>query len=168
MKILHSLLVLRTTKGRLLLRSTSIILLPWSVPFVLRAMGLEVSSLLNTTLEIILWLLLFFWIVKTIEEIWTDFLRPLYLSYRNSNVSKPKFKKPPGSLLLKFSGLFNAKYRRKLLEEISDMRIEYYEALSDKNITEANRIVARYYLGIAWSTLIWIANRIKDVFKFSN
>jgi hypothetical protein len=50
-----------------------------------------------------------------------------------------------------------------LEQEISDMRLEYYEALSEKKIWRAKCIVAFYYIGLCWSVVMWVSDKAKEV-----
>jgi hypothetical protein len=72
-------------------------------------------------------------------------------------------KVPPISLLLKVADLLPKKYRDNLTQEVSDMCLEYYEALDEKNIWRARFIVAFYYVGLSWSVVMWISDKVKEV-----
>jgi hypothetical protein len=72
-------------------------------------------------------------------------------------------KRPPGSYLIKIADLLPKKYGESLKQEISDMYSEYYEALSKKNIWRARFIVAFYYIGLCFSTIMWISDKSKKV-----
>jgi|SRR5215213_810679 len=74
-----------------------------------------------------------------------------------------KIKNPPTSFLSQIAGLLPKKHRQSLLQEISDMRLEYYEALSEKKIWRARFIVAFYYIGFGWSVVMWISDKAKEV-----
>lgn len=75
---------------------------------------------------------------------------------------------PPGSFILKLAKLLVKEYRSRLEQEVCDMRIEYYEAYAEGDFFRAKCVIGNYYLGIIWSSLIWIATRIKEVIKISN
>lgn len=74
-----------------------------------------------------------------------------------------KTKKMPATQLLKFANLFPKKYRLNLVQEISDMRLEYCEALSEKKIWRARFIIVFYYIGLVWSVVMWISDKAKEV-----
>ncbi|HEX8247913.1 MAG TPA: hypothetical protein VF599_07060 [Pyrinomonadaceae bacterium] len=74
-----------------------------------------------------------------------------------------KIEKPPASFLLKVADLLPKKNRQNLEQEISDMRIEYYDALNEKNIWRARFIVAYYYVGLSWSGIMWIPDKVKEL-----
>lgn len=71
--------------------------------------------------------------------------------------------KPPASFLLKIALLLPEKYRKDIEQNISDMRLEYCEALSEKKICRARFIVAFYYIGLCWSVVMWISDKAKEV-----
>jgi hypothetical protein len=74
-----------------------------------------------------------------------------------------KIKNPPTSFLLKIANLLPEKCAKDLTQNISDMRLEYYEALSEKNIWRARFIVYSYYIGLSWSVVMWISDKVKEV-----
>jgi len=76
---------------------------------------------------------------------------------------KERIKTPPASSLLKLSKLLPAKYCQILEQEISDMRLDYYKALREKNIWQARCITVFYYIGLSWSVVMWIADKVKKV-----
>ncbi|HLM01069.1 MAG TPA: hypothetical protein VK400_08420 [Pyrinomonadaceae bacterium] len=76
---------------------------------------------------------------------------------------KKRVDTPPASFLLKISNLLPKKYRRNLEQEISDMRLEYYEALSERRIWQARCIIASYYIGLCWSVVMWISDKVRKV-----
>lgn len=69
----------------------------------------------------------------------------------------------PFSTLFKIANILPKKYRETLEQEISDMLLEYYEALSEKKFWRAKIIAAFYYIGLSWSVIIWIADKVKKV-----
>ena len=73
-----------------------------------------------------------------------------------------KLKKTPASFILKIADLLPFKHRKSLIQEISDMRLEYYEALSEKRFFRARCIVAFYYAGLSWSAVMWISDKAKE------
>jgi hypothetical protein len=77
--------------------------------------------------------------------------------------TKENFKQSPASLLLKITDLLPKKYREGFVQEISDMRLEYYEALSEKKFWRARFIVVFYYVGFCCSFLMWISDKAKEV-----
>src|ERR1700755_1657164 len=70
---------------------------------------------------------------------------------------------PPISILLKIARFFPPKYARNLKQEISDLRVEYYKALVERNFWQARFILTSYYFGISWSLLNWLGERVKGV-----
>ncbi len=79
---------------------------------------------------------------------------------------RKKLTKPPFSFLSNVAKLLPAKYARNLEQEISDLRIEYNDALVQKNSWRARCIVAEYYVGLSWSAVKWIAERAKELVGF--
>ena len=77
--------------------------------------------------------------------------------------SDKKIYTPPFSSLLKIAELLPKKQCEILTQEISDMRLEYYEALDEKKYLRAKFIVAFYYIGLSWSVVMWIADKVKKV-----
>lgn len=75
-------------------------------------------------------------------------------------------KRPPFTYLMQFCAFLPRKYRNNLEQNISDMRIEYYEALNAKNIWYARTIVGFYYAGLSWTVVRWIAGRVKELVGF--
>jgi hypothetical protein len=78
---------------------------------------------------------------------------------RRSHVTRP-----PASLLLSIITIFPKKYRQCLEQEISDMRIEYYEILAEGKTARARTVSLFYYLGLFWSVISWILHNIVTVF----
>jgi predicted PP-loop superfamily ATPase len=74
-----------------------------------------------------------------------------------------EIKSSPAKFSLKISNMLPKKHAQSLLQEISDMRLEYYEALSEKKIWRAKCIVAFYYVGLSWSVVMWISDKFKEV-----
>jgi hypothetical protein len=70
---------------------------------------------------------------------------------------------PPASSLMKFINLLPQKYRQSFEQEVSDMRLEYYEALSEKKVWRGRCIVIFYYVGLSWSVVMWISDKVKEV-----
>jgi hypothetical protein len=87
----------------------------------------------------------------------TNFLKSVFVFEKN------KTENPPFSLLLKIADLLPKKQRKSLIQEVSDMRLEYYEALSEKKTWRAKCIVAFYYIGLSWSVVMWISDKVKEV-----
>ena len=86
-----------------------------------------------------------------------QFLSTIFVNFTN------KIKSPPSSILIKIADLFPKRHRESIIQEISDMRLEYYEALSEKKIWRAKCIVAFYYVGLGWSVVMWISDKAKEV-----
>ncbi|HEV7644622.1 MAG TPA: hypothetical protein VGO50_11810 [Pyrinomonadaceae bacterium] len=74
--------------------------------------------------------------------------------------------RPPFSFLHNITHILPAKYARCLEQEISDLRLEYFEALAEGNTWRANNIVSSYYVGLGWSAFRWIAERVKELVGF--
>lgn len=74
-------------------------------------------------------------------------------------------KKHPASFLVFIASFLPKKYKDILNQEASDMLLEYYDALSEKNIWRAKIIVGFYYAGLVWSIVIWISHKIKEIIK---
>ncbi len=72
----------------------------------------------------------------------------------------------PGSFLLSVIHVFPEKQRNFLEQEISDMRLEFYEALAENNRRRARCIILGYYLGLSWSALRWGAEYAKKLVGF--
>ncbi|MGC2236707.1 MAG: hypothetical protein WA584_11130 [Pyrinomonadaceae bacterium] len=70
---------------------------------------------------------------------------------------------PPAFFLIEPANLLPKKHRESLIQEISDMRLEYFEALSEKKIWRARCIIAFYYIGLSWSIVMWISDKAKEV-----
>jgi hypothetical protein len=70
---------------------------------------------------------------------------------------------PPASFLLKIADLLPKKYQQDLQQNISDMRLEYCEALLEKKFWRAKCIVGFYYIGLGWSVVMWISDKAKEV-----
>lgn len=79
-----------------------------------------------------------------------------------TTVSK-KIEHPPLSFLFQMANLLPLKQRECLTQEISDMRLEYFEAVARKELGRARSILGFYYIGLVWSVLMWISDRISDV-----
>lgn len=90
---------------------------------------------------------------------------PYLIEVVDEEVSDNTIQQSPASFLLKIVDLLPKKYRQDLQQNISDMRLEYYEALAEKKIWRARFIVAFYHIGISWSVLMWIPDKVKRVFK---
>ncbi|HYP51287.1 MAG TPA: hypothetical protein VEQ34_10125, partial [Pyrinomonadaceae bacterium] len=95
---------------------------------------------------------------------WTIMCRQIILSFKakTKTFRNGTLKKPPAYLLQKIALLLPEKYRRDIEQNISDMRVEYYEALSEEKIWQARFIITFYYFGLSWSVVIWISNKIKQ------
>jgi hypothetical protein len=85
------------------------------------------------------------------------------LSFESKQNQNIKLNKAPGSILLRLVNLLPKRYAKDLTQNISDMRLEYYEALSEKNIWRARFIAADYYIGLSWSVVRWISDKAKEV-----
>jgi hypothetical protein len=72
----------------------------------------------------------------------------------------------PASLLLLISISLPKKYRECIEQEILDLRIEYKEALEDKNVWKARCLVVFYYAGLSWTLVRWIAQGVKKLAGF--
>ncbi len=46
------------------------------------------------------------------------------------------------------------------------MRLEYYKARSEKQVLHARCVVICYYIGISWSAVKWIAERVRELIGF--
>ncbi|HEX8370428.1 MAG TPA: hypothetical protein VF604_17910 [Pyrinomonadaceae bacterium] len=86
-----------------------------------------------------------------------------FLIINSKNRAKEKISSPPASILLKLAGFLPKKHRETLIQEISDMRFEYSEALSEKKFWQARFIVCSYYIGFGWSVVMWVSDRRKEV-----
>jgi hypothetical protein len=84
---------------------------------------------------------------------------------RNEVVALNVIIKPPCSTLLKLSKYLPPKYAKDLEQNISDMRLEHYDALAQKSIRQAKLIIFYYYLGLFWTGIKWVADRIKELLK---
>src|ERR1044072_611732 len=84
--------------------------------------------------------------------------------YKNS---KERAEKPPFSLLLEISEELPPKYSQNLEQEISDLRMEYSEALMQNKIWRARFIVLDYYEGLIWSVIKWIMEWAKKIVGFT-
>lgn len=113
-------------------------------------------SFVNNSLLYLLGIITVFTAVVTgLEEILEDF-----------NLKKKwRLRNPPGTFILKSAHLLSKKHYHKFEQEISDLRLEYFEALSEKNNRRARGLVICYYCGLLWSMVIWIASRIKEIIK---
>ena len=78
-------------------------------------------------------------------------------------VNKNNIQKPPASLLLKITDLLPRKYKQDIEQNISDMRLEYYEILSENKVWQARSIVTFYYIGLGWSIAMWVSDKVKEV-----
>lgn len=76
---------------------------------------------------------------------------------------KNNIKKPPFWFLMQISSFLPNKYGQIVEQNVSDLRIEYYEALAEKNIWKARCIVGFYYTGLSWTVVQWIVGRLKDL-----
>lgn len=74
-----------------------------------------------------------------------------------------KFQSPPGSVLLKIADLLPPKYANDLIQNISDLRREYCDALNQGRLWRAKVITTAYYTGISWTVVKWVINRIKEL-----
>ncbi len=74
-----------------------------------------------------------------------------------------KVTNPPGHFFARIADLLPKKHRESLEQEISDMRLEYYEAVSEKNIWRARFIIAFYYIGLGWSVVMWSSDKVKKL-----
>lgn len=74
-----------------------------------------------------------------------------------------KVKSPPASFLLKIANLLPENNSKNLRQEISDMRLEYYEALFQKRFWRARCILAFYYIGLVWSLVMLVSDKAKEV-----
>lgn len=74
-------------------------------------------------------------------------------------------KNPPATFLSRVAELLPSKYKKNLKQNISDMRIEYFNARQERKNWEARVIVASYYTGLCWSVVMWISDKIKEVIK---
>lgn len=74
-----------------------------------------------------------------------------------------RIEKPPGWILIKVADFLPPQLRRNLIQEVSDMRLEYYEALCEKNIRRGRFIVVFYHIGLGLSVVSWISYRLKEV-----
>ncbi|MDQ3800900.1 MAG: hypothetical protein M3384_15755 [Acidobacteriota bacterium] len=78
------------------------------------------------------------------------------------NLTK-KITKPPFSAISKIADILPKKQCEILLQEISDARLEYYEAVNEKKIWKARCRVVFYYIGLGWSVVMWISDKVKEV-----
>lgn len=91
------------------------------------------------------------------------------LILRRENIShggrskEKQIKNPPANFLLKIANFLPERFGKDLEQNISDMRLEYYEALSEKKTWRARFIVAFYYVGLGWSAVMWISHKAKEV-----
>ena len=76
--------------------------------------------------------------------------------------STARVKRPPASFLAKVADLLPKKHRESFKQEISDMRLEYYEALNEKKIWRAKCIIVFYHIGLCWSVVMWISDKGKE------
>lgn len=74
-----------------------------------------------------------------------------------------KIKPSPATFLLRIADLLPAKYAFDLRQNVSDLRIEYYEALKEHKFWRAKIIIAAYYIGIGWTVIRWVMNKIKEL-----
>lgn len=91
----------------------------------------------------------------------TNFFKSLFVFEKNE-IENPAF-----SLLLKIADLLPRKQRQILQQEARDMKEECDEAKLFGKPLRAKIIVVSYYIGIGWSVFMWIANKIKEVFKIT-
>lgn len=71
----------------------------------------------------------------------------------------------PGSLFLEFANLLPRKYRTSIRQEISDLRLEYHEAVYRRHAWIARAIIISYYIGLVWSIIVSLFDRSKEVGK---
>lgn len=93
------------------------------------------------------------------SEVNYSFFRKLFLTKKN------RIKNPPASFLLKIADLLPKKYSENLKQEVSDLRLEYNEALSEKKIWRARFIASFYYIGLTWAAVMWISEKVKKVIE---
>jgi hypothetical protein len=93
------------------------------------------------------------------REAKSSFLKKLFFG------EKSRIKKPPASFLLKFADLLPKKYSENLKQEVSDLRLEYTEALSEKKIWRARFIASFYYIGLSWAVMMCISEKVKKVIE---
>lgn len=119
----------------------------------LRIVGISLAFLLISTLSAVQITRIGGLLIKRLQNV-------------RSYIKDKSVKRPPASTLLSIIHLLPEKPRKCLEQEISDMRLEYYEALAEKNVLHARCIVISYYTGIGWSSVVWTAERIKELIGF--
>ncbi len=93
--------------------------------------------------------------------VYLSLLRDIYTGI--TGVKFSAIKTPPFAAILKIAEILPVKHATDLTQNVSDMRIEYYEALKDNNILRARVVVAFYYAGLSWTAVRWIAGRVKEL-----
>lgn len=116
--------------------------------------GLNVKFLLADTFMIFL--------VGTYLGYLLFFTRPLS---EQKHSHKKQIKNPPFSFLLKISEALPKKYAKDLTQNVSDMRLEYYEAVAEGRIWRPKTIIASYYVGLTWSIASWVISKVRELIK---
>jgi hypothetical protein len=114
--------------------------------------------------------------IETFENLFITMIKVLVLNFNKFKISisrllhkkrnyerSKEIKKCPGQFLLRLAEYLPNRQAKKLKQEISDMRLEYYEALNEEKIWRAKFIVAFYYIGLSWSVVMWISDKAKEV-----
>jgi hypothetical protein len=103
----------------------------------------------------------FYYLLAIISMVVVSFLGVIFYARRSKLANQVNT--PPASLLLRIAELLPKKHRQSLEQEVSDMRLEYYETLKEKKFLLAKFIVASYYIGLGWSVIMWISDKVKEV-----
>lgn len=74
-------------------------------------------------------------------------------------MNKNNLSKLPGKIIVKVANYLPQRESANVLQEVSDMRLEYYEALSNRNETRARGIVIVYYVGLMYSISVFLMRR---------
>lgn len=72
-----------------------------------------------------------------------------------------------GNLLMRFAGVLPKKVRICIEQSVSDMRIDYFDALNEKNQTKATIVVIWFYFGLVWMSLDFLVAKIKGLLLFT-
>lgn len=126
-----------------------------------------------------LMLLIFLAIVFAIDiagdavNVWKHIFREFLIRRRSikslnaERVKIPRLAKPPGHIWLQVAKFLPEKYYRIFEQEVSDMRLEYYEALSEKATFRAKCLIATYHLSMTFALIVWIVRGLKEIVKIS-